>query len=105
MACLDEFEYETLLKGVSFKEARRFIEQNSEEVYYVEPGYKIFGKCYLIGSPPIPLGVNGDDLLIPLVKPRFGTLVIKISSEDETRRLMKRDGYHAENRIIDPNMA
>lgn len=97
MACLDEFEYEILLKGVSFKEARIFIEQNSEEVYYVEPGYKIFGKCYLIGVPPIPLGVIGDDLLLPLVKPRFGTSVIKISSEDETGRLMRRYGYHTEN--------
>jgi len=89
LACLDQYEYEVLLCDVSFKEARRFIESNSEKVYYVEPGYKIFQKCYLVGVPPIPLGVNGVYLLLPMVKPRFGTSVIKIQAEDEINQLMK----------------
>ncbi len=88
---MDEFENEILLKGVSFKEARKFIEERSEKLFYVEPGYKIFQKCYLIGVPPIPLGVKGSDLIIPLVRPRLGTSVIKIRAEDEIKKLIERD--------------
>jgi len=95
MTCLDEFKHEVLLRGVSFREAREFIENNSERVYYVEPGYKIFQKCYLIGVPPIPLGVKGFDLLLPLVRPRLGTSVIQIAAEEEIRRLMEKDGRHS----------
>lgn len=94
MACLDQFEYEVLLKGVSFSEARRFIEDNSEKVYYVKRGYKIFQKYYLIGKPPIPLGVHDIYLLLPLVKPRLGTSVIKIQAEEEVKQLMKKDAMY-----------
>jgi hypothetical protein len=90
LTCLDEIEYEVLLKSVSFKEARKLIEDNSEKVCYVKPGYKIFQKCYLIGVPPIPMGIRGSDLIIPIVRPRLGTSVVRVSAEQEIKRLIER---------------
>jgi hypothetical protein len=87
MSRLDGIEYEVLMEGVSFQEAREFIEKNSDRVYYVEPGYKIFHDCYLVGVPPIALGVKGSHLLFPIVKPRLGTFIVKALAEDEIKRL------------------
>jgi hypothetical protein len=83
----DRIEYEVLMEGVSFQEAREFIEKNSDRVYYVEPGYKIFHDCYLVGVRPIALGAKGSYLLFPIVKPRLGTFVVKALAEDEIKRL------------------
>jgi len=90
MNCLDEIEHEVLLDNVSFKEARKFIEENSDRIHYVNPGYKIFLNCYLIGVPPIPLGVKGNKLIIPIVRPRWGTSVIRVNGREEIELLEAR---------------
>ncbi len=74
---------------MTFREAREFIEKNSDEVYHVLPGYRLFHDCYLIGVPPISLGIKGHELIFPLVRPRLGTFVIKAMAEEEVRRLKK----------------
>lgn len=87
MKRINEIKHEILLEGVSFQEAREFIEKNFDEVYHVNPGYRIFGECYLVGVPPIAMGVQGFDLIFPIVKPRLGTSVIKARSEEDVRKL------------------
>jgi hypothetical protein len=91
MSCIEQMKYDLLLERVSFKEAKEFIEKNSDEVYYVEPGYKIFKDYYIIGVPPIAMGVKGDELLFTYVKPCHGTFVMKIKSEEEIKRLRDRE--------------
>lgn len=90
MSCfkmLDKIKPEILLERATFSEAREFIERNSDEVYHVLPGYKIFHDCYLVGVPPIALGIKGSDLIFPMVRPRLGTFVIRAGAEEEVRRL------------------
>jgi hypothetical protein len=87
MSCVEQMKYKLYLERISFKEAREFIEKNSEEVYYVEPGYKIFKDYYIIGVPPIAMGVKGRELLFTYVKPCHGTFVMAIESEEEIQRL------------------
>lgn len=91
MSCIEQMKYDLLLERVSFKEAKEFIEKNSDEVYYVDPGYKIFKDYYIIGVPPIAMGVKGDELLFTYVKPCHGTFVMKIKSEEEIKRLRDRE--------------
>jgi len=50
------------------------LKKNSEEVYYVDPGYKLFKDYYLIGVPPVAIGVRGKELLFTYVKPCHGAL-------------------------------
>ena len=87
MSCIEQMKYDLLLERVSFKEAREFIEKNSDEVYYVDPGYKIFKDYYIIGVPPIAIGAKGDELIFTYVKPCHGTFVMKIKSVEEIQRL------------------
>ena len=87
MSCIEQMKYDLLLERVSFKDAKEFIEKNSDEVYYVDPGYKIFKDYYLIGVPPIAMGIKGDDLIFTYVKPCHGTFVMKIKSVEEIKRL------------------
>lgn len=91
MSCIEQMKYDLLLERVSFKEANEFIEKNSDEVYHVNPGYKIFKDYYIIGVPPIALGAKGEDLLFPYVKPCHGTFVMKIKSQEEIKRLRDRE--------------
>ncbi len=91
MSCFDKIKYEVLLERASFKEAREFIEKYSDEIYYVEPGYKIFEDCYLIGVRPIALGIKGFDLIFPIVKPRLGTFVGKIKARQEIKLLREKE--------------
>ncbi len=90
VSCIDllnEIGHEVLLEGATFVEAREFIEKNSDEVYHVLPGYRLFHDCYLVGVPPIALGIKGSDLIFPIVKPRLGTFVIKARIVEEIKRL------------------
>ena len=87
MSCIEQMKYRLYLERTSFKEARDFIEKNSEEVYYVEPGYKIFKDYYIIGVPPVALGVRGNEILFTFVKPCHGTFVMGIDSLEEIARL------------------
>jgi hypothetical protein len=97
MSCfkkLDKIKHETLLERATFSEAREFIEKNSDEVYHVLPGYRLFHDCYLVGVPPKALGIKGSDLIFPLVRPRLGTFVIRARAEEEVIRL-KETGVRA----------
>ncbi len=91
MSCIEQMKYKLLLERISFKEAREYIEKNSDEVYYVDPGYKIFKDYYIIGVPPVAMGVKGKELLFTYVKPCHGTFVMAIDSEEEIQRLRERE--------------
>ena len=38
MSCIEQMKYTILLERISFKEAKDYIEKNSDEVFYVSPG-------------------------------------------------------------------
>lgn len=85
--CMDNIKHDVLLEGATFKKAREFIQRNFKEVYYVQPGYKILRDCYLVGVPPIALAIDNSDLIFPIVKPHYGTFVIKAHAEQEINKL------------------
>ena len=91
MSCVEQMKYKLYLERTSFKEAREYIEKNSEEVYYVDPGYKIFKDYYIIGVPPVAMGVRGNEMLFTYVKPCHGTFVMGIDSEEEITRLRENE--------------
>jgi hypothetical protein len=80
-------KYTIHLQKISFKEAREYIEKNSDEVYYVSPGYKIFKDYYIIGIPPIAMGVKGNALVFPYTKPCHGSFVLSIDDEDSIKEI------------------
>jgi hypothetical protein len=84
-------KYKLYLERTSFKEARDYIEKNSEEVYYVDPGYKLFKDYYLIGVPPVAIGVRGSEMLFTYVKPCHGAFVMGLDSDEEISRLRKNE--------------
>jgi hypothetical protein len=84
-------KYKLYLERTSFKDARDYIEKNSEEVYYVDPGYKIFKDYYLIGVPPVAIGVRGKEMLFTYVKPCHGAFVMGLDSEEEITRLRENE--------------
>jgi hypothetical protein len=87
MSCIEQMKYEILLQRISFKEAREYIEKNSDEVYYVPPGYKIFKDYYIIGVPPIAVGAKGSALIFPYTKPCHGSFVLSIENEDSVKEI------------------
>ncbi len=87
MSCIEQMKYEILMEKKTFKESREFIEKNSDEVYYVPPGYKIFNNYYVIGIPPIALGIKGNALIFTYTKPCYGTFVLSIDSEDSRKEI------------------
>ncbi len=91
MSCIEQMKYKLYLERTSFKEAREYIEKNSDEVYYVDPGYKIFKDYYIIGVPPVAMGVKGKEMLFTYVKPCHGTFVMALESEEEINRLRERE--------------
>ena len=91
MSCIEQMKYKLYLERTSFKEARDYIEKNSEEVYYVDPGYKLFKDYYLIGVPPVAIGVRGKELLFTYVKPCHGAFVMGLDSEEEIARLRENE--------------
>lgn len=86
MSCIDEMKYEILLSQCSFKEAREYIKKNFKDVVEVPPGYRIFD-TFLIGVPPLFVGVEGEDVIIPYTKPCYGTYVMRIEGGDEIKKL------------------
>jgi len=89
MSCIEQMKYEILMEKKTFKESREFIEKNSNEVYYVPPGYKIFNNYYVIGIPPIALGIKGNALIFTYTKPCYGTFVLCIDSEDSRKEIYR----------------
>ncbi|HTY51869.1 MAG TPA: DUF1894 domain-containing protein [Methanomicrobiales archaeon] len=88
MGCIEELKYETLLSHASFKECRDYVKEHFSERYEVEPGYKIF-ESYIIGLPPIIIGIDGDSVVFPYTKPCHGTFLLRINCQDEVIRLRK----------------
>jgi len=62
--------------------------ENAEEVYYVELGYKIFGKR-LVGTTRIPVGVAIDRILLIYITPPYyrGYLLAPPWDEEEMAKL------------------
>ncbi len=87
MSCIEQMKYDILLERISFKESREYIEKNSDEVYYVPPGYKIFKDYYIIGIPPIAVGAKGNALIFPYTKPCHGSFVLSIENEDSIKEI------------------
>ncbi|MDD2439849.1 MAG: DUF1894 domain-containing protein [Methanosarcinaceae archaeon] len=89
MSCIEQMKYEILLDRISYKEARAYIENNSEEIYYVAPGYKIFKDYHIIGVPPVALGVKGNALIFTYTKPCYGTFVLTVDNEESIKEIAK----------------
>ena len=89
MGCIELMEYEILLADSTYKEGREFIRWNFKAVYEVEPGYKLFD-VYLIGVPPIFIGVEDKYVIFPYIKPCHGTFILKIKDGEEIGRLIKK---------------
>jgi len=89
MSCIEKMKYEILMEKNTFKESREFIEKNSDEVYYVPPGYKIFNDYYIIGIPPIAIGIKGNALIFTYTKPCYGTFVLSIDSEGSRKEIYR----------------
>ncbi|MDI6811165.1 MAG: DUF1894 domain-containing protein [archaeon] len=89
MGCIELMDYKILLADITFKEGREFIRRNFKEVYEVEPGYKLFD-VYLIGIPPILIGIEDGYIIFPYVKPCHGTFVLKIKDGEDIGRLIKK---------------
>jgi hypothetical protein len=87
MSCIEQMKYKIQLERISFKEAREYIEKNSDEVYYVPPGYKIFKDYYIIGIPPIAVGTKGNSLIFPYTKPCHGSFVLSIENEESIKEI------------------
>jgi hypothetical protein len=90
MGCIENLKYEMILPlGASFKECREYVEKHYSEVWYVDPGYKLFDE-YIIGLPPIALGIEGGSKVIfPYTKPCHGTYLLRIEGADEAERVRK----------------
>jgi len=89
MGCIEELKYETILSHASFKECRDFVKEHFKERYEVEPGFKIFDS-YIIGIPPILVGIEGDAVVFPYTKPCHGTFLLRIEGPEEVLRLRKK---------------
>ncbi len=87
MSCIEQMKYKIHLEKTTFKDSREYIEENSDEVYYVPPGYKIFTDYYVIGIPPIAMGVKGNTLIFTYTKPCHGSFVLSIDNEDSIKEI------------------
>ena len=87
MSCIEQMKYKFSWKGQASRNAREYIEKNSDEVYYVSPGYKIFKDYYIIGIPPIAVGAKGNTLIFPYTKPCHGTFVLSIDDEESIKEI------------------
>jgi len=81
-------KYEIILKNVSFKECRDYIREHLKEYRELPLGEKVFDS-YLIGQPPVLIGLDGDDVILPFTKPCHGTFLLRIPSAEEAERLRK----------------
>ena len=87
MVCVEDLNKEVLISGASFKEAREYIESHCTEIYYVEPGFKLFEKP-VIGIPPIAIGMQGGDTIVfPFTKPCYGTFLLRADHLEECNRI------------------
>ena len=99
MSCIEQMKYKILQEKTTFKVAREYIEKNSDEVYYVPPGYKIFKDYHIIGVPPIALGAKGNALIFTYTKPCHGTFVLTVNNEDSIKEISRLREMETENVI------
>lgn len=96
--CIEQMKYEILLKNATFKEMLRYISEHAEEVYYVEPGFKVFDRR-LIGVPPVPVGIGATYIMLTYVKPCHGSFVLKLPRDDvEVNRIVAEDKKYKSKR-------
>lgn len=100
MSCIEQMKYTILLEKTTYKDAREYIEKNSDEVYYVSPGYKIFKDYYVIGVPPIAIGAKGNALIFTYTKPCHGSFVLTIDNEDSVKEINRLREMEKENKTI-----
>jgi len=86
MGCIEQMKYEIVLKNTTFSECRAYVRKNFKEIHEVKPGYKMFD-VYLIGVPPITIGVDSEDVIFPYTKPCYGTFLLRIRGVDEIETL------------------
>ena len=87
MVCLNDLNYEILLKDATPAECEKLIRDVCEEVYFVPAGYKIYD-IPLIGSEYIPVGTRGSSIVFRFIKPCTGLFVLEVKdAQDEIDRL------------------
>ncbi|AEH06092.1 DUF1894 domain-containing protein [Methanothermococcus okinawensis] len=77
MACIDNYNYEILLKG-SFRECAEYIKNNYKNIRDLNAGEEVIEGVMLIGKPPIPIAYEGDYIIFPYTKPCYGSFVLKV---------------------------
>ncbi len=96
--CIEQMKYEILLKGATFKQTLKYITEHADEVYHVEPGFKVFDRR-LIGLPPVPVGVGASYIMLTYVKPCHGSFVLKLPrDDDEVKRIIAEDKEYKSKR-------
>ena len=86
MGCVEALKYEILLRHCSFKEAGDYIRTHCSECYEVPPGFKLFD-VYIIGVPPVLVGIDDDTILFPYTKPCHGTFLLKVEGRGEENKI------------------
>ena len=87
MGCIENLPYEMVLPlGASFRECREYVEKSFAEFRYVDPGYQLFDE-YIIGLPPIAIGLDGSRVIFPYTKPCHGTYLLAVSDAAEAERV------------------
>jgi len=89
MGCVEDLGYDVILRMASFKECREHIRENYTDIYYVDPGFRLFEKA-MIGVPPIPLALDGDAVILPYTKPCHGTFLLRVVSAAEADVVRKK---------------
>jgi len=82
VACVEDLPYEVVLSTAPFAECREFIEKHCARYCHVNPGFRLFDK-YMIGAPPIVIGVDGDVVVFPFTKLCYGTFLLQIEDAAE----------------------
>ncbi len=96
--CIEQMDYEILLKNATFKQTLQYISEHADEVYYVEPGFKVFDRR-LIGVPPVPVGIGASYIMLTYVKPCHGSFVLKLPRDDaEVKRIVDEDKKYKSKR-------
>ena len=96
--CIEQMDYEILLKNASFKQTTHYISEHADEVYYVGAAFPVFGRR-LIGAPPVPVGVGPAYIMVTYVKPCHGSFVLKLPrDEEEVTRIVAEDKKYKDKR-------
>ena len=97
--CIEQMDYEILLKNATFKQTLQYITEHADKVFYVGAGFKVFGRR-LIGVPPVPVGLGASYIMLTYVKPCHGSFVLKIPRDEAevTRIVAEAEKYKAKKK-------